>query len=150
MIVLFFLYTGVRLSELADLKIEHLDLHEGRARVHGKGGKERMVPIHPDLLKELQIFLGSRTSGPLFISRKGTGLSNEGISEMFRRWVVGKLGVQCTAHQLRHTFATQMRRQRTDLRVIQEILGHAKLDTTMIYTAVYDEDLTQAVNKLRW
>lgn len=151
MIVLFFLYTGVRLSELADLKIEHLDMQEGRARIHGKGGKERVVPLHPELLKELRVFLGkSRVSGPLFLSRKGTALANEGISEMFRRWVVGRLGVQVTAHQLRHTFATQMRRQRADLRVIQKILGHAKLDTTMIYTAVYDEDLTQAIGELNW
>jgi len=67
---------------------------------------------------------------------------------MFRRFVKGRLGIECTAHQFRHSFATELRRRGADLRVIQRLLGHANLNTTAIYTAVYPDDLHDAVGKL--
>jgi len=86
--------------------------------------------------------------GPLFLSKRGGALSAAGILEMFRCGVKGELGIDCTPHQPRHTFATELRRRGADLREIQTLLGHANLNTTAIYTAVYDDDLEQAVGKL--
>lgn len=146
-IVLAYLFTGARLSEIATLRWEKIDMLEGIARVLGKGRKERDIPLHPLLLAELRNW-GPQAAGPLFLSRRGGALSAEGISEMFRRWVVGELGVNCTAHQLRHTIATELRRRKVDLRVIQRLLGHANLNTTAIYTAVYDEDIREGLNQL--
>ena len=146
LIVLVFLYTGMRLSEVASLRWEDIDLDAGTMRVLGKGNKERIIPIHPLLFQEL--IKVADTTGPLFFSRRGGALTNEGISEMFRRWVKQELNINCTAHQLRHTFATELRRRRADLREIQTLLGHANLNTTEIYTAVYTDDLQEAVNRL--
>ena len=151
LIVLTYLYTGLRLSEVADLRWERVDLDAAVITiVEGKGGRDRVVPIHPRLLEELQIWSRTSYSGPLFRSRRhgGGALSDEGISEMFRRFVKGRLGIECTAHQLRHSFATELRRRGADLRVIQRLLGHANLNTTAIYTAVYPDDLHDAVGKL--
>jgi site-specific recombinase XerD len=117
--------------------------------IHGKGRRERIIPIHPHLLAELSVWAELGTgSGPLFLSERGGTLAAEGISEMFRRWVKGELEIDCTAHQLRHTFATELRRRGADLRQIQTLLGHANLNTTAIYTAVYNEDLNDAIGKL--
>lgn len=150
LIVLVYLYTGLRLAELAKLTWQQVDIDAGVILViKPKGKRDRQVPIHPKILGELRTWsLAGAGSGPLFISRKGGALSAAGISEMFRRFVQGVLGVDCTAHQLRHSFATELRRRGADLREIQKLLGHAKLDTTAIYTEVYDDDLQNAVNRL--
>ncbi len=148
-IVLTYLYTGLRLSEVADLRWERVDLDAAVITVvEGKGGRDRAVPVHPRLLEELRIWSRTIGSGPLFRSRRGGPLSDEGISEMFRRFVKGRLGIDCTAHQLRHSFATELRRRGADLREIQRLLGHANLNTTAIYTAVYPDDLQDAVGRL--
>ena len=149
LIVLTFLYTGLRLAEVASLRWELVDLDELTIRVRGKGGKERITPMHPVLADELRA-ARPQASGPIWFSAKGGPLRAEGMSEMFRRWVVGVLGIQCTAHQLRHTLATELRRAGTDLRVIQRLLGHANLNTTAIYTAVYDDDLRQGISQAKW
>lgn len=140
-IVRCFLFTGMRLAELARLTRDDIDLELG-IRVLGKGRRERFVPIHPALADDLAALAGA---GPLFPSRRGGPLSAAGIGEMFRSFVQDQLGVACTPHQLRHSFATELRRQGVDLRVIQQLLGHAKLDTTAIYTQVYPDDLTGAI-----
>jgi len=148
-IVLTYLYTGLRLSEVADLRWERVDLDAAVITVvEGKGGRDRAVPIHSRLLEELRLWSHTNGSGPLFRSRRGGALSDEGISEMFRRFVKGRLGIECTAHQLRHSFATELRRRGADLREIQSLLGHANLNTTAIYTAVYPDDLQDAVGRL--
>ena len=148
LIIRCYLFTGVRLAELAKLSKHDIDPDEGGIRVRGKGGKERVVPIHPAIRADLVAVLAG--TGPLFASRKGGGLTAEGISEMFRRFVRGVLNIDCTAHQLRHSFATELRRRGADLREIQQLLGHSKLDTTAIYTQVYPDDLTGAVQRLPW
>lgn len=146
LIIRCYLFTGMRLAELATLEKHDIDPDEGTIRVKGKGGKERIVPLHAEIRDDLAAALAS--AGPLFESRKGGKLTAEGISEMFRRFVRGVLGVECTPHQLRHSFATQLRRRGVDLREIQQLLGHAKLDTTAIYTQVYPDDLAGAVQRL--
>lgn len=144
-IVRCFLFTGARLSELAQLTYDDIDLELSMIRILGKGRRERFVPVHPQLVDDLAALAGA---GPLFPSRKGGPLSAAGIGEMFRKFVQGQLEVCCTPHQLRHTFATELRRQGVDLRVIQRLLGHAKLDTTAIYTQVYPDDLTGAILRI--
>ena len=147
LIVRCYLYTGVRLAELAALDWSAIDLDEATIRVRGKGGKERIVPIAPAILAELGELAGD---GPVFISRRGGRLTAAGISEMFRKFVRDQLEVSCTPHQLRHSFATKLRRRGVDLRAIQQLLGHANLNTTAIYTQVYPDDLASAVEQLGW
>lgn len=152
LIVLVYLYTGLRLAELSKLTWDRVDLDAGVITIiKPKNGRDRQVPIHPKILGELRTWCAAGTgSGPLFLSRRhiGEALTAAGISDMFRRWVQGVVGIDCTAHQLRHSFATELRRRGADLREIQKLLGHAKLDTTAIYTEVYDDDLQNAVNRL--
>ena len=147
LIVRAYLYTGLRLSELAGLSWDAVDLDARTLRVVGKGNRERVIPLHPLLCDELATIAGD---GPLFKSRRGGRLSPAGVSEMFRKFVRGQLEVSCTAHQLRHTFATELRRRAVDLRAIQQLLGHANLNTTAIYTQVSPDDLTSAVDRLEW
>ena len=149
LIVLVYLYTGLRLAELANLTWDRVDLDAAIILVvKGKGNRDRAVPIHPRVVDELRSWPGFAASGPIFWSRRGGALTDEGISEMFRRFVQGRLGIECTAHRLRHSFATELRRRGIDLRVIQHLLGHANLNTTAIYTAVYPDDLQDAIGKL--
>lgn len=148
LIIRCYLYTGVRLAELATLEKDNIDLESMKMRVWGKGGRERVVPIHPEIAGDLAEAL--KQIGPIFPSRRGGALTAEGISEMFRRFVQGELGIEATAHKLRHTFATRLLKQGADLRKIQRLLGHAKLDTTAIYTDVDDDDLAGAVLRLGW
>jgi integrase/recombinase XerD len=148
LIVRCYLYSGVRLAELANLAADDLDFDAGTMRVRGKGGRERVLPLHTKIAGELRERAG--WAGPLFPSRRGGPLSAAGISEMFRTFVRDELCVSCTPHQLRHTFATELRRRGVDLREIQTLLGHANLNTTAIYTAVYPDDLRGAVDRLNW
>ncbi len=146
LIIRCYLYTGLRLAELAQLEKNDIDIDDCTIRVLGKGGKERLVPIHPAIVDDLAHALAG--AGSLFESRRGGPLSAAGISEMFRNFVQGELGITCTAHQLRHSFATELRRRGTDLRVIQKLLGHAKLDTTAIYVDIDPNDLLGGLLRL--
>jgi len=147
-IVRCYVFTGMRLAELAQLTREDLDIDAGSIRVMGKGRRERFIPIHPAIAGDLGALASA--SGPLFPSRKGGPLSAAGISEMFRKFVCGQLEVCCTPHQLRHSFASELRRQGVDLRVIQRLLGHAKLDTTAIYLNIDPDDLAGGILRLDW
>jgi len=126
-IVLTYLYTGLRLSEVADLRWERVDLDAAVITiVEGKGGRDRAVPIHPRLLEVLGVWSRTNGSGPLFRSRRGRPLTDEGIAEMFRRFVKGRLGIECTAHQLRHSFATELRRHcKHSVEVIRTLIQRA-------------------------
>jgi site-specific recombinase XerD len=148
MIVRMFLFTGLRLSELAGLDRRDLDMDAKTIIVrHAKGGRQRIIAIPEVFHKDLQVW-GLPESGPLWRCSRGR-LSAAAISEMFRRVVRDELGMRgITAHVLRHTHATKLRRAGADLRGIQTQLGHSKPETTAVYTAVYDEELHEAVNRL--
>jgi hypothetical protein len=109
-----------------------------------------MIPLHPYLVRELLAYQRhmEATSGPVFISRRGDGLSDEGISEMFRRFVRGRLGIPVTAHQLRHTFATTLIDEGGQVEAIQPVLGHENVRTTMIYARIANKKLHQLVELL--
>jgi integrase/recombinase XerD len=132
---------GLRVSELLGLKPESVNLQEGWVRVLGKGAKERMVPIHPRAVSALKVYLAVRerhfkNPGPeMFLGRSGRGLSRVQFWRVLR--ALGEragLKTPIHPHLLRHTFATHMLAGGADLRSVQEMLGHADLSTTQIYT----------------
>lgn len=146
--------TGIRLSELTGLKKEHVDLSAGLARVLGKGSKERVVPVGRAALKALRAYDRVRTEErrgrgePLFGNARGGALSGRTV----QRIVAKKLGQvsearQLSPHVLRHTFATHMLNAGADLRAVQELLGHASLSSTQIYTHVTTERLKEVYRK---
>ncbi len=140
--------TGMRVSELAGLKVKDLDMRRREVRVLGKGRKERVIPVHDTALqlvsaymeKERPLLLANRRGeGPgeehLFLSVRGGMLSDRGVRrvvERFFRHLEG--GKRVCPHTLRHTFATHLLQGGADLRTVQELLGHVDLSTTQIYT----------------
>lgn len=131
--------TGVRVAELAALDVEDLDLREGGVRVLGKGGKERMVPLGGKAITALRGYLGEREEGggPVFQNARGGRLTVRSIHRIVQaRARAAGLAARVTPHTLRHTFATHLLDAGADLRLIQELLGHARLTTTQRYTHV--------------
>ena len=143
-----FYASGLRLSELAGLDIDSIDLSRRMVRVMGKGGKERFVPFNTATRTALQVWLGDRealTSArrdrrePLFLNVRGGRLTTRSIDRLVRRHAAAaRDGV--SPHALRHSFATHLMQRGADLRAIQELLGHARISTTQRYTHV---DATQ-------
>lgn len=138
---------GLRISEAAALNLADLFFSEGIARVVGKGGKERLVPFGGEASYRLARYLeegrpalaGSRRSSALFIGRTGKRLSRKGIWKNYAA-VAALAGAPSKLHTLRHSYATELLAGGADLRSVQELLGHADLGTTQIYTHV-DTDL---------
>ncbi|MGL4860974.1 MAG: tyrosine recombinase XerC [Enterobacteriaceae bacterium] len=143
---------GLRLSELVGLECRHLDLAAGELWVKGKGGKERKLPIGRVAIACIEHWLPIRQQfnpqdDALFVSRHGRRISQRNVQKRFAEWGL-KQGVpsHIHPHKLRHSFATHMLESSGDLRAVQELLGHADLSTTQIYThldfqhlaAVYD------------
>ena len=139
--------TGIRISELTNLKMQDVDFTNKVVRVFGKGSKERIVPINKYALKYLGMYLdirGSFLKGKLtdyiFLNSKGEAISRESFGLELNK-IVKKQGLnkKVTPHMLRHSFATHMLNQGADLRSIQELLGHSDISTTTIYTHVSNE-----------
>jgi len=137
--------TGVRVAELAGLDVGDLDLGEGAVRVLGKGGKERIVPVGVKAVEALRAYLaetGGRTAGPLFLNARGRRLTVRSVHRIVRG-AARAAGLQrrVSPHTLRHTFATHLLDAGADLRLIQGLLGHARLGTTQKYTHVTTDRL---------
>ncbi len=153
LLILMLLYsTGLRVSELCNLNINHVNFQEGIIRVlHGKGGKDRVVPISQKVLGLLKRYVQEdrgeslNSSAPLFVSRQGTRLSTRSIQRIVTK-SRKRAGIQrkVTPHTLRHAFATHLIENNVDIRYIQEYLGHSSLATTQIYTHVSLRHLKQA------
>lgn len=136
--------TGLRASELVSLRVKDIDLCESVLRCMGKGGKERLVPVGEMAMSAIcryldgarEVLLGEKTSGILFISKKGDALRRESL------WrIVKEIGLECGfgnvhPHLLRHSFATHLLSHGADVRSIQEMLGHENIATTQRYTHV--------------
>ena len=137
--------TGLRVSELVGLAVSALNLRQGVARVIGKGGKERLVPVGEDALNWVQIYLGSarpallrgRQSDALFVSNRGGALTRQTFWHAIKRYARrAGIAVDVSPHTMRHAFATHLVNHGADLRAVQMMLGHADLSTTQIYTHV--------------
>ncbi len=146
-IVEVFYSTGMRLAELAGLRLERLDLLSDQVRVLGKGRKERILPLGSRAVRALRRYLAARPQaadrGAVFLSRRGRPLAPRSIQRIVRRAfaAVGLDGLR--VHSLRHSFATHLLDAGADLRAVQELLGHASLSTTQVYTHTSVERLKQ-------
>lgn len=140
-----FYSSGLRISELCGLTLQQVDLERGFVRVYGKGSKERVVPLGQKARDAVQAYLVSarlrlvkpRTGSELFLSERGRAISRKTVWLIVKNHAI-RAGLPRTVkpHLLRHSFATHLLGGGADLRAIQEMLGHASIGTTQIYTAV--------------
>ncbi len=158
-----FYATGARISELARLRVADLDLSARTVRLFGKGSKERIVPIHRRAAQAVRIYLAtgrpvllagrtddasSSAETRLFISGRGNPMDSSALRYRFGRLArAAGLPGDITPHAMRHTFATDLLSGGADLRSVQELLGHASLSTTQIYTHLTPERLRSAVRR---
>ena len=133
--------SGLRLAELASLDLRDLDLESGTLRVTGKGSKTRELPVGRYAIEAIQRWLTVRSEidktgeQALFLSRQGRRISHRSIQQRFKQRASRQgLDVPLHPHMLRHSFASHMLESSADLRAVQELLGHADISTTQIYT----------------
>jgi len=136
---------GLRVSELVGLRLEDVALRDGFVRVVGKRSKERVVPLGRPAAAAVQDYLtrarprlaGKRVTSFLFLNARGGGLSRMGFWNILRACVAAAgIRRRVTPHTLRHSFATHLLEGGADLRAVQEMLGHANISTTQVYTRV--------------
>ena len=139
LIIHLLLDTGVRVSELVNIKVHDIDVEERIIKVFGKGSKERFVFFTSKTKELLTNYLIKRKekaiTDNLFINYKGEKLTERSVQKIIK-FVGEKIGLDIHPHLLRHTFATDLLNKGADIRMIQELLGHENLDTTQIYTHV--------------
>lgn len=136
--------TGMRISELCDLHQDSVDLSKGVVRVYGKGAKERIIPIGNtkvlQLLRKYEKAFEKEIGGNFFVNRYGEPLSTQSVRLMIRNYTkAAGIGQHITPHMIRHSFATLLLEKGVDIRIIQQLLGHASILTTQIYTNVASE-----------
>jgi integrase/recombinase XerC len=160
-----FYASGLRLSEVAGLGIDDVNLSAQMVRALGKGGKQRLVPFNTSTATAIRTYLPDREqlvrehpakggrhdrrhSDPLFVNYRGTRLTVRSIDRLVRRYAAAS-GVRpgVSPHALRHSFATHLLQRGADLRAIQELLGHARLSTTQRYTHVNAAQLVEVYKK---
>ena len=145
--------SGMRISELIALDLADIHLTMGFVRVFGKGGKERIIPLGKSALAALQVYLdGARgtlqgkyhKTDAFFINQRGKRLTRQGCWKLMKEHAL-KAGIQheLTPHTLRHSFATHLVENGADLRAVQEMLGHADISTTQIYTHISKTRLSE-------
>lgn len=148
-----FYSSGLRVSELAGLLLQQVDLEQGYVRVFGKGSKERVVPVGRTAAAAIDAYLGAgrprfvrprRTGSACFLSNRGTAISRKTVWVLVKTYT-RRAGItkRVKPHLLRHSFATHLLSGGADLRAIQEMLGHASITTTQIYTAVEEQRLVE-------
>jgi integrase/recombinase XerD len=144
---------GLRVSEAIGLELGDVDLEEGMLRARGKGSKERIVPVGRRAVEALELYslrgrpplVGVGVEVHLFVNHRGRGLTRQGLYKIIQSYArTAGLSGRMTPHALRHTFATHLLSGGCDLRSLQEMLGHADLATTQIYTHLSAERLKDA------
>ncbi len=135
--------TGIRISELCNLKSSDVDLHDAAIRIYGKGAKERIVQIgNRDVISILKEYKAEyisaiNKSGCFFANYNATPLSDQSIRRMIKKYCsIAFIDLHITPHMFRHTFATSLLEADVDIRYIQEMLGHSSINVTEIYTHV--------------
>ena len=148
--------SGMRVSELMALNIADVNLIDGDVRCFGKGKKERLIPIHPQAIKVIEEYLAkarpqlvrSNEEKALFLNRRGERLTRQGFWQILKQYAKNAgITVPVTPHTLRHSFATHMLSGGADLRAVQELLGHANISTTQIYTHLTSEHVKRTYEK---
>lgn len=147
--------SGMRVSELVALNIEDIDVENNTVRCFGKGSKERIVPIYPQAAQSVDTYLKEarhhmvhkESEQALFVNQRGDRLTRQGLWQILKAYAkAAGLGDKVTPHTLRHSFATHMLGGGADLRAVQEMLGHANISTTQIYTHVSSDHIRRAYN----
>ena len=133
--------SGLRLSELSGLDVDSVDLATGEVRVWGKGSKERIVPVGAAAREAIRVWLEVRggltvgDAGAMFVSRSGRRIAPRAIEKRLAEWAIKRgLGRHVHPHMLRHSFASHLLQSSGDLRAVQEMLGHASIASTQVYT----------------
>jgi len=148
--------TGMRVSELVALRVDDVNLETSTVRVKGKGGKERIIPIHRRAAEALRAYLEEGRKAfvkdpaqqALFLNPRGTQLTRQGLWLIIKRYVEqAGIKAEVTPHTLRHSFATHLLEGGATLRDVQEILGHSNISTTQVYTHVTSKRLREAFDK---
>lgn len=149
--------SGMRVSELVGLNISDIDISGGYVRCFGKGNKERMIPIYPratisisQYLKEgrPQIAGAKVEETALFLNVRGERLTRQGLWQILKGYAkAARIEVDVTPHTLRHSFATHMLNGGADLRMVQELLGHANISTTQVYTHLTSDHVRRTYEK---
>lgn len=146
--------SGLRLAELVNLDVHDIDMLQREARVLGKGRKTRIVPVGEKARSALERWLEERQlhcaddESALFINRTGTRLGPRSVQKRFKRWALKQgLDSRLHPHALRHSCATHLLESSGDLRAVQEMLGHANLGTTQIYTHLDFQHLAQVYDQ---
>ena len=149
--------SGMRVSELTALNLSDIDINGGYVRCFGKGQKERMIPIYPraalsldQYLKEArpQIVQNRSDEKALFLNVRGERLTRQGLWQILKGYAkAANIEVEVTPHTLRHSFATHMLNGGADLRMVQELLGHANISTTQVYTHLTTEHVRHTYDK---
>jgi len=141
---------GLRISELINLRMRDVALDESAVRVRGKGSKTRLIPLGEEAIKRVRAWLNARQEAPVrddtvFLTRRGRRLSRTTAWEVVKKYArLANLPGNVKPHMLRHSFATHLLDNGADLRAVQEMLGHADISTTQIYTHVSVDRLTKA------
>ena len=146
--------SGLRLSELTDLNCGDIDMQDRTVRVTGKGNKDRIIPVGRHALKALQRWNLSRAKfaaseeSAMFVSNRGTRISPRSVQARVAHWArVQGIDVKVYPHLFRHSFATHLLESSHDLRGVQELLGHANISTTQIYTHLDFQHLAQIYDR---
>ena len=148
--------SGMRVSELMSLNLDSVDTEGGSVRCFGKGHKERVIPIAPRAALTLKEYLQEArphlvhndAEKALFLNRRGERLTRQGFWQILKGYAKSaQLGTEITPHTLRHSFATHMLSGGADLRSVQELLGHANISTTQVYTHLTTEHIRRSYEK---
>lgn len=148
--------SGMRVSELVSLNLDDIDVNGGYVRCFGKGRKERMIPIYKQAAVSVDKYVKdirprlvhSEGEKALFVNHRGDRLTRQGLWQILKGYAkAAKLDIAVTPHTLRHSFATHMLNGGADLRSVQELLGHANISTTQVYTHLTDEHIRSTYEK---
>jgi len=148
--------SGMRVSELVSLNLDDINMDDGSVRCFGKGHKERIIPIAPravltveEYVKEARLHLShDDVEQALFLNRRGDRLTRQGLWQILKGYAKSAgLDKEITPHTLRHSFATHMLNGGADLRSVQELLGHANISTTQVYTHLTTEHVRRIYDK---